>query len=131
MYNIFKSVILSKNFELTTMLHKIDTIWVQGKITDTEKDELIKLAQDNADPRMSFDVAKVLEDHEARLRALEKGGAASKPAEEYPPYVPGRVYKNGDKCSENGKNYICTLPEHTDVCVWAPSGYPAYWREVV
>lgn len=34
MYEIIKSVIQSGRYELTDMLTKIDTLWVQGSLTD-------------------------------------------------------------------------------------------------
>ena len=37
MYEIIKNVILSKDFKLEDLLNKIDTIWIQSKITDDEK----------------------------------------------------------------------------------------------
>lgn len=33
MYEIVKNVINAKNYELTDMLTKIDTLWVQGSLT--------------------------------------------------------------------------------------------------
>lgn len=51
------------------------------------------------------------------------------PTEEYPEFVVGKWYYNGDKCSFGGKNYTCTAPTGT-VCVWSPTDYPAYWKEV-
>ena len=41
MYEITKSVIESKNYELTDMLKKIDVLWVQGSITEEQRNELI------------------------------------------------------------------------------------------
>jgi hypothetical protein len=58
------------------------------------------------------------------------GAVATPPStESYDDYVPGKWYYGGDKASFNGKNYVCTAPEGT-VCVWSPSEYPTYWREV-
>ena len=54
MYDIIKSVIESKRYELTNMLTKIDTIWVQGDLTDEQRTELIALAQQNAQPENSY-----------------------------------------------------------------------------
>lgn len=36
------------------MLKKIDTLWIQGDLTEEEKDTLVKLAQKNAVPENSF-----------------------------------------------------------------------------
>lgn len=52
------------------------------------------------------------------------------PADEYPEYVPGKRYRNGDKCSFEGFNYRCTAPED-QVCTWSPAEYPDYWEIVL
>lgn len=49
---------------------KIDTLWVQGDLTNEQRTELIQLARDNADYMMELDVLRKLEDHEKRLKAL-------------------------------------------------------------
>lgn len=53
MYEIFKNVINSKRYNLDDMLKKIDTLWVQGDITEEQKKELVTLAQTNANPENS------------------------------------------------------------------------------
>ena len=69
-----------------------------------------------------------MEDLEARVALLEKGSAAS--GEEFPAYVEGHVYRNGDKVSFEGKRYVCALPEGVETCVWSPAVYPGYWKVV-
>lgn len=131
MYEIIKSVINSKVYELSDMLKKIDVIWLKNQITEEQRNELIKLAQDSADPTMSVDILARLDDHEKRLRALENGESVIPPSPgKYPEYVKGQPAYNGDKFMWKGKIYQCVLPEHVDVCVWTPDDYPAYWRAV-
>lgn len=134
MYEVMKSVIHSKVFELSDMLRKIDVIWLKGQITDGQRDELIKLAQDNADPVMSVNVHKQLEDHETRLRAVEEalknGQPDPGPTDEYPEYQLHHAYRTGDKVTFEGKRYICQLPEHTMETTWSPKDYPPYWQAV-
>ena len=125
MYDIIKSVILSGRYELSDMIKKIDTIWLQGDIQEEEKEELVALAQENANTAQSIEVLQKLEDHEKRLRALEQSGA--EPGEEYPEYVPGKWYYKDDKITYNGKKYVCIAPEG-QVCTWNPDEYPAYWQ---
>lgn len=48
MYEIVKNVIASGRYELADMMKKIDTLWVQGDISDSQKAELEKLATENA-----------------------------------------------------------------------------------
>lgn len=142
MYEITKSVIDSKCYELTDMLKKINTIWIQGDITDEQKAELIALAQENADVTNSVDLMKKVEELDKRVRKLEEaqkdseGDSESDGTDEeegeselYPEYIVGKWYYNGDKCSEDGKNYICIAPEGK-VCTWSPSEYPPYWQLV-
>ena len=132
MYNIIKTVITSGSFELTDILRKIDTVWFEGKITDEEKAELVEMAQGKANPQHSMDLVAKVVDLEKRVKILEeqKSSETEEGTEEkveYPPHVAGKWYYNGDKCSENGKNFTCTAPVG-QVCTWSPSEYPPYWQ---
>ena len=140
MYAIIKSVINSGNYELTDMLSKIDTMWVQGSITDEQRTELTALARDKATPEATY--APLQEQVDAlavridaltqRVAALEGGGTAgdtpATPADEWPEYVQPTgahdAYKIGDKMTYNGQHYICKM----DGCVWPPDAYPAGWE---
>lgn len=142
MYAIIKSVINSGNFELTDMLGKIDTMWVQGSITDEQRTELTALARDKATPEATY--APLQEQVDAlavridaltqRVAALEDGGTTgdtpTTPADEWPEFVQPTgahdAYKVGDKITYNGQHYICKM----DGCVWSPDAYPAGWEEV-
>lgn len=129
MYDIIKRVIQSGGYKLSKVLDKIDLGWVDGSLTDEQRQELRQLAQNGASVSGEVDVLKYLKDLDRRVSAIEAGQAPESDREEYPPFVDGKWYYAGDKCSENGKNYICTAPAG-DVCVWSPSTYPAYWEEV-
>lgn len=140
MYAIIKSVINSGNYELTDMLSKIDTMWVQGSITDEQRTELTALARDKATPEATY--APLQEQVDAlavridaltqRVAALEDGGTTgdtpTTPADEWPEYVQPTgahdAYKIGDKITYNGQHYICKM----DGCVWTPDAYPAGWE---
>lgn len=127
MFEIIKNVISEKQFELSDILKKINTVWVQGGISDEEKTELVGMARSNADTGGSIDITAKLEELDRRVRALEGGG--SEPSEEYPDYTAGKWYYGGGKVSFEGKNYVCTAPEG-QVCTWSPTEYPAYWEEI-
>ena len=135
MYNIIKTVITSGNFELTDIIRKIDTVWLEGKITDEEKAELVEMAQGKANPQHSMDLVAKVADLEKRVKILEEQNKTSDSGsdgeevveETYPPFVENKWYYNGDKCSENGSNYTCIAPDGV-VCVWSPSAYPSYWK---
>lgn len=135
MYEIVKSVILDRRFDLPAMLKKIDTLWVQGDITDEQRSELIDLGRANANPDVSIGVMTLINDLEERMTKveakLEGGQLPVDPSNEYPEFQPNHVYVKGDKITYNGKKYECILNEHTDRTTWSPGDYPAYWREVV
>ena len=142
MYEIIKNVILSKDFKLEDLINKIDTIWLQGKIIEEEKLELIDLARENALVENSYkplqeqlnNLYKTFDDFKAevnaRLNTLEGKEDIEEPVEEYPPFVKPEgahdCYNKGRKMTFNGKKYICLI----DGCVWSPDEYPAAWKEV-
>ena len=96
MYEIILSVINTGSFELTDILHKIDTLWMQGDIDDDQRAELIATAREKADPSASYaplqkQVDKLADDLaalSARIAVLE--GSGTEPADEYPAYVQHR-----------------------------------------
>ena len=136
MYIIISNVIKSGNYELNDMLRKIDTIWVQGSLTDEERGELVELAQSNADPARSYaplqeqinqavDRIKALAGRMAKLEA----GEEPEP-EEWPEWVQPTgahdAYGMGDKVTYNGKHYVSKIAGN----VWSPDAYPQGWEEV-
>lgn len=137
MYEVTKNVIQSGSYELTDILDKIDTLWLQGSLTDAERLDLIELARGKADPSHSFAPLQAQIDALAvRVSALEGKVAPADPdtpAEEYPAYVQPTgahdAYNTGDQVTFNGIRYICIAPEGVAV-VWDPATYPAYWQEV-
>lgn len=128
MKNIIKSVIEAGRFELSDILKKIDTQWLQGSITDDEKAELVALAQGGAKVENSVDIIAKITDLEQRVKALEEGKTAGGEAEEYADFIVGKWYYAGDKITFNGKQYICIAPVG-QVCTWSPADYPTYWQE--
>ena len=138
MYSAIKNVIHTGRYELNDILTKIDTIWLQGGITETERTELIALARDNAQPEntdaplqsqidQAFAKINALE---TRVAALEAGGEPTPEPEEYPQWVQPTgahdAYKTDDKVTYNGKHYQSTMEGN----VWAPDSYPAGWQLV-
>lgn len=134
MYNIIKSVIESKDYKLEDMLYKISKMYIENRITETQKSELDNLARSNAKAENSYDIQKQLDNLEVRVKALEDKEVVqepTEPVEEYPEYVQPTgahdAYQTGDKVTYNGKKYICKMNN----CVWSPDIYPAGWEEVV
>ena len=128
MFEIAKNVIESGNFELSDMLKKIDTLWIQGSITEEQKLELITLAQSKANISASLNIQEKILELDQRISVLEQLQTDTEPEEEYPEYVIGKWYYNGDKITCDGDKYICIAPEG-QVCTWSPFEYPAYWEK--
>lgn len=142
MQKIIEKVIESKNFELSDMLKKIDTLWVQGSIDEATRKILMDKARNNANTQNSLDILAKIEELDKRVKALEEAQTKNEtgtdePTEEpeeptettYPGFVVGKWYYAGDRISFEGKNYECIAPENV-VCVWSPADYPAYWEEL-
>ena len=116
MYNVVKSVIESKDYDLAKIMNKIEALWVKGKLTDKQKEELQGMARISA--------------RAVRIKALENAGPKEEQTEEVvSDFVVGKWYYNGDKVKFEGKTYECTAPVG-DTCVWSPKDFPAYWKEV-
>ena len=112
MFEIIKSVIRNKDFELKDMLYKINKMWIESAISILQK-------------------LKELDERVMKLENKSVEESPSKPVkEEYPDFVKDKWYYNGDKITYNGKKYICIAPEG-QVCVWSPDDYGTYWQEVV
>lgn len=133
MYEIIKNVIDSKDYKLEDILYKISKMYIEDRITETEKSELDNLAREKAKAENSYNIQKQLDSIFARLEALEnkEEQPTETLVEEYPAYIQPTgahdSYKTGDKVIFNGKKYICKM----DNCVWSPETYPAGWEEVM
>jgi hypothetical protein len=145
MYEIIKAVIESGRYELSDMLTKIDTVWIQGDLTDEQKTELVALARRKAIPENSYagiqsqldnlyinlgDIALAIQTLSDRVTVLEGGAVTPPETEEYPAWIQptGKhdAYNAGDKMTyTDGKRYICQV----DGCVWGPDVYPQGWIE--
>lgn len=133
MYKIIKNVIESKDYKLEEILYKIDKMYIQDRISETEKIELDNLARENANAENSYSIQKQLDNIFERLEALENKDKPEEPTEteEYKEYIQPTgthdSYKEGDKITYKDKKYICKI----DNCVWSPETYPQGWEEVV
>lgn len=129
MYNIIKNVIDGGRFDLSTAIKKINKLWAEDEFTDEQRDELIAAARGGASVRANVDVLEKLEELDRRIKTLENSGTTETPAEDYPDFVVGKWYYNGDTCTFEGKKYTCIAPSGA-ACVWSPTDYPAYWELV-
>ncbi len=89
-YELFKSIINGGNYEVSAMERKIDTLYIEGKLTEEQRTELIALASTNANDNLQIDVVAKLKDLEDRIFALEH----KEP--EYVIWYAGYVTKNGE-----------------------------------
>lgn len=140
MYSIIKQVIESKNFELTSILRKINTLWAEDELNDEQREELITLARESAKPENSYAPLQNqidalfanIKELAGEIIALKNGGTLpEEPTEEYAPYVQPTgahdAYNTGDKMTyTDGNKYICQM----DGCVWGPDTYPQGWKLV-
>ena len=139
MYKVIKDVINGKAYELTDMLKKVKTLWLEGDISDAQKEELVELARENAKPENSYaplqnQINTLFENYKElaqEILTLKNGGTLpEEETEEYPPYVQPTgahdAYKVGDKITYNGKKYECVM----NGCVWTPDAYPQGWKLV-
>lgn len=61
MKNIFKSVITRGGYNLSALLKKIDVYHIEGKLTDSERDELRAYAINNADIQKHPEYAAIVD----------------------------------------------------------------------
>lgn len=130
--SIIRSAIETGSYDLSSMLETIAYHQAHGDMTLEEMEELTGKARENAKSQYKEeDITTIilqLHDLDKRVKALEEG---DEPApKEYPEYVVGKWYYNGNGVTFEGKKYDCIAPEGV-VCVWSPAEYPTYWQEVV
>lgn len=130
--SIIRSAIETGSYDLSSMLETIAYHQAHGDMTLEEMEELTGKARENAKTQYKEDdittILLQLRDLDKRVKALEEGGEPA--PKEYPEYVVGKWYYNGDGVTFEGKKYDCIAPEGV-VCVWSPAEYPTYWQEVV
>lgn len=125
MRKVFENVIEKGGYDLTTMLSRIDSYHISGKLTDEDRDALYGMARAKAQPMDSINIHSKLAELEERVRKLENGGVTPSEIAEY---VPGKWYYAGDMVTFKGETYTCIAPEGV-VCTWSPEEHPAYWSK--
>lgn len=127
MYEIIENVLNRGGYDLKGITDKINKLWIEEKLTDTERETLLNKARGNADSTYSIDIMQKLNEIEQRVRAIENNETTNTD-ETIGDYVAGKWYYNGDKCTFEGETYVCIAPEGA-VCVWSPTEYPTYWEK--
>lgn len=137
MFEVIRNVINNTEFDLKIIIEKINIFFIEDKLSEEERNELLKLARSKAKAENSYNIQKQIDNLEIRVKALEnkkkeiEGVGIIEEVDEYTEYIQPTgahdAYKIGDKIIYNGKRYICKL----DNCVWSPDTYPAGWDEVI
>ena len=127
MKEMFEQVIQMKNYDLKTLLDRIDQYHIEGRLTDDERLDLIMQARKGAEPE--YDYAGEINALWAAVRALQQNVSPPTEEDEWPEFVQptgaGTAYQVGDKITFRGEKYICVLAH----CVWSPADYPAGWKK--
>lgn len=154
MFNIFKNVIETSDFDLRDILNKIEESYIKSSLSKEEKTQLEEMARENAKVENSYATVQTQIDNLAQqikllketVEANAQGTSALKdaveklggtvtiptvqPTEEYPEYKQPigsyENYKKGDKITFEGNKYECIVDE----CGWSPIEYPDGWKEV-
>lgn len=131
MKSIFENVINKGNYDLTSLLKRIDTYHIEGKLTDGERDALYTAAR--KEPTAQYNYDSEIEKLWAAIRELQNKNSESSGdstettiAEFVQPTGAHDAYNTGDVVTYNGVTYACVR----DNCVWAPDVYPDAWKEV-
>ena len=74
MKDFIESVIATGNYVLSEMEERIQKMYVLGKLTTEEMEELLALAAENARDELQIDVIAKLADLEQRIAVLESAG---------------------------------------------------------
>ena len=127
MKEIFEQVIQLGNYDLKTLLDRIDQYHIEGRLTDEERIDLTMQARKGAEPE--YDYAGEINALWAAVRALQQNISPPTEEDEWPEFVQptgaGTAYQVGDKITFRGEKYICILAH----CVWSPADYPAGWQK--
>ena len=84
------TVIEQGNYQLDDMERRITRLWIEGKITEADRDELIPLAAQYAQDRYQVDVLAKIADLEKRVYDLEW------PTDQYVIWEPSYQTKQGE-----------------------------------
>ena len=127
MKEMFEQVIQLGNYDLKTLLDRIDQYHIEGRLTDEERLDLIMQARKGAETE--YDYAGEIDALWAAVRALQQNVSPPTEEDEWPEFVQptgaGTAYQVGDKITFRGERYICVLAH----CVWSPADYPSGWEK--
>ena len=129
MYEIIKNVINSGSYKLADLAGKIDKLWVEGTLDETQRDELLELARDGATitaeaPGVSERVSLLetaVDELKTTVQQILEGTASTPEAPQYEAWTPwdGRSnkYQHGALVTHNGHLWESTFIGQN---VWEP-----------
>ena len=85
---IFLTLIKSGNYNLDELSVKLDKMYIEGKLTEAERDELLLMATDGAKDSAQIDLYEKIVDLEHRIVALE--------TKDIPEWYAGYVTRKGE-----------------------------------
>lgn len=136
MKNVFAKVIARGNFDLNGILKKIDECYIEGKLTDEERAEIVAMARGVAKapvnpteeiPKLWEAIRQLREEIAEKNGEIEDGIDEQDVPEFAQPTGAHDGYYYGDLVRYNGVLYMCNAPEGV-VCVWSPDVMPGYWK---
>lgn len=144
-YNAFARAIKSAPHDLEKHLSRINTYHIDGALTDTEREDLIALARQQARPQLelSDEVQQLwaaIGELREEIAGIKAGGTAGGGVQdgvdvldidEYvQPTGAHDAYYTGAVMRWQGKVYKCVAPEGS-ACSWPPDVMPGWWEELV
>ena len=81
----FLAAIMRGGYELAVMEQRIDKCWIEGRLTDADREELLPMAAEHAQDAYQVDVVAQLADLEKRVFDLEH------PVDQYEIWAPGKT----------------------------------------
>lgn len=133
MYEIIKNVIEKQDFDLRDILYKIAKMYIEGYITEEEKEELEEMARNNAKSENSYaPLQEQIDDLYSKYEELYKLIKTDEPEnpveEEYPEYKQPTgahdAYNTGAKITFKGERWEALQ----DGLIWSPEEYPQGWK---
>jgi len=86
---IIRSYIASGTYVLAQLEGRIDALWIEGKLTDEQRSELLQLAADKAKDVLQINIVEKIANLETRVYDLEH------PTDIYPVWQTGQVSERG------------------------------------
>lgn len=154
MFQTIKDYINTGRYELKELTNKINALWVESELTDEEREALLTLAQENADPTKGYaPLQKQVDELRENLKLTNEqlielttivnkliAGQSPEPVpepepgDEYPTWhtptgAHDAYYKDDKMTYTDGKKYICIAPDGYGV-TYGPDILPQMWQLV-